>query len=225
MGYVIPVNFHQWHRLKSVCRKPEKEDGMGVCSDLRVPKEITEVVCWEIALIASWLKDTPIPYRSNDELLRMFCTQTCRSLAPSRQLFQKPIYLSQAVAVCAVALLADSPKMSFCLQIPKLWVSWTPLEYEMEAEKRPLRDDRGSRQVRLAPAGRQKNIVLTLKATDLHLSACPWLGFEGWIAKCGAEMCSDGVVCLGTITWGITGQQSLGEVCPGLRGDQLWNPK
>lgn len=51
-------------------------------------------------------------------------------------------------------------------------MSWTPLEYEMEAGKGLLRDDRGSRQARFAPVRRQENIVLTLKAMDLNPNVC-----------------------------------------------------
>lgn len=52
-------------------------------------------------------------------------------------------------------------------------MSWASLEYKMEEGKGPLRDDRSSRRVRLAPARRQENVVPTLKEMDLNPNACP----------------------------------------------------
>ena len=70
-------------------------------------------------------------------------------------------------------LLAVSAKVSH----PELRVSWTPLEYKMEAGKRAgkgaLRGNGGSRRVRFALVRRQENTVLTLKAMDLNPGARP----------------------------------------------------
>lgn len=133
------------------------------------------------------------------------CSRRLSQVCPLTQLIH-PIYLPWDCTCCQCCHITGCQSQSIFLSSNAGAVSkLDALEYEMKAVKRVgkalLGGDEGSEWHLLLFE------VLTLEAADPNLSMCPCLVFQGWVTKCGAEMCLTGVfLSLGIAILGITGQ-------------------